>query len=106
MTGPREEKRTAAAMIASSGESRSSRKPATTRSNERLTTKSKPSKTGGRSSNSGTDAPGTNSARLTRISIVEGATRTVTPRWWQVSTSSTARSSGKSGSAMITSWTR
>ena len=49
-------------------------------SNVRLSTKSKPSKTGGRSSNSGTVAPGTNSARCTRISIVDGAIRTVTPR--------------------------
>ena len=65
-----------------------------------------PSKTGGRSSNSGTDWPGTNSARWMRISIVDGATRTVTPRWWHWSTSSTARSCGKSGSAMMTSWTR
>ena len=106
MTGPREDSRTASAISASSGESTSSSSAETTRSNVRLTKKSMPSKTGGRSSNSGTDAPGTNSARWTRISIVDGATRTVTPRWWQVSTSSTARSCGKSGSAMITSWTR
>ena len=33
-----------------------------------------PSKTGGPSSNRGTDWPGTNSARWIRISIVEGAT--------------------------------
>ena len=63
-----------------------------------------PSNTGGRSVNSGTVWPGTNSARSIRISIVDGATWTVTPRWWQTSTSSTARSCGKSGSAMITSW--
>ena len=65
-----------------------------------------PSNTGGRSVNSGTVCPGTNSARLMRISIVDGATLTVTPRWWHWSTSSTACSCGKSGSAMITSWTR
>ena len=46
----------------------------------RLSTKSTPSKTGGRSSNSGTDWPGTNSARWTRISVVDGAIRTRTPR--------------------------
>ena len=56
--------------------------------------------------NSGTVWPGTNSARSIRISIVDGATCTVTPRWWQRSTSSTARSCGNSGSAMITSWIR
>ena len=72
----------------------------------RLSAKSIPSNTGGRSLNSGTVWPGTNSARSIRISIVDGATCTVTPRWWQMSTSSTARSCGKSGSAMITSWTR
>ena len=38
--------------------------------------------------------------------MVEGATRTVTPRSWHCSTRSTAISCGKSGSAMITSWTR
>ena len=38
------------------------------------------------------DCPGTNSARWIRISIVEGARRTRTPRWWQRSTSSTASS--------------
>ena len=65
-----------------------------------------PSNTGGRSVNSGTVWPGTNSARSNRISIVDGATWTVTPRRWQRSTSSTARSCGKSGSAMITSCTR
>ena len=32
--------------------------------------------------------------------------RTVTPRWWHWSTSSTAWLCGKSGSAMMTSWTR
>ena len=37
--------------------------------------------TGERSSNSGTASPGTKSARWTRISIVDGAIRTVTPRW-------------------------
>ena len=69
----------------------------------RLSAKSTPSKTGGPSSNSGTDWPGTNSARWIRISIVEGARRTRTPRWWHWSTSSTASSCGKSGSAMMTS---
>jgi hypothetical protein len=106
MIVPREEKRTDRAISASSGESAISSRTDTTRSNVRLMKKSMPSNTGGRSSNSGTDAPGTNSARWTRISIVEGAIRTVTPRWWQVSTSSTARSCGKSGSAMMTSWIR
>ena len=38
-----------------------------------------PSKTGGRSSNSGTDWPGTNSAWWIRTSVVEGAMRTRTP---------------------------
>ena len=74
-----------------------------TRSNERFSAKSMPSKTGGLSSNSGTDCPGTNSARWTRISIVDGATRTRTPRWWQTSTSSTASCWGNAGSAMMTS---
>ena len=58
MTGPREDSRTASAISASSGESTSSRNAETTMSNVRLTKKSTPSKTGGRSSNSGTDAPG------------------------------------------------
>ena len=80
MIGPREDSRTPSAISASSGDRISSRKAETTRSNVRLTKKSMPSKTGGRSSNSGTEAPGTNSARWTRISIVEGAIRTVTPR--------------------------
>ncbi len=55
--------------------------------------------------NSGTDSPGTNSARSMRISIVDGATWTVTPCWWHRSTRSSARSCGNSGSAMMTSWT-
>src|SRR5690348_17461346 len=45
----------------------------------------------------------TNSARWTRISIVDGAIRTRTPRWWASSTSSTASRWGKSGSAMMRS---
>ncbi len=69
----------------------------------RLTKKSKPSKTGGLSSNSGTASPGTNSARCTSSSIVDGAIRTRTPAPWAMSTSTTARSCGKSGSAMMTS---
>ena len=40
----------------------------------------------------------------TRVQIVGYIS--LTPRWWQRSTSSTAFSCGKSGSAMITSWTR
>ena len=56
----------------------------------RLIAKSTPSKTGGLSSNSGSAWPGTNSTRSIRISIVDGATRTRTPCWWQRSTSSTA----------------
>ena len=56
-----------------------------------------PSNTGGRSVNSGTVWPGTNSARSIRISIVDGATCTVTPRWWQHSTSSTALLLGEVG---------
>ena len=71
----------------------------------RLTTKSMPSKTGGLSSNRGSDWPGTNSIRSIRISIVEGATRTFTPCSWQRSTSSTASSCGNSGSAISTSST-
>ena len=74
-------------------------------SNVRLTTKSRPSKTGGLSSNRGSDWPGTNSIRSIRISIVEGATRTLTPCSWQRSTSSTASSCGNSGSAIRTSST-
>ena len=47
-----------------------------------------------------------NSARWTRISIVDGATRTRTPRRWHASTSSTACCWGNAGSAMMTSSTR
>ena len=90
-------------MTSSSGLSTSSRAEETATSNVRLTAKSIPSKTGGLSSKSGTDWPGTNSARWIRISIVDGAIRTTTPRWWQVSTSSTACCWGKAGSAMMTS---
>ncbi len=80
MIVPREEKRTDSAISASSGDRKISNSADTARSNVRLMKKSMPSNTGGRSSNSGTEAPGTNSARWTRISIVEGAIRTVTPR--------------------------
>ena len=73
------------------------------RSNARLTTKSMPSNTGGLSSKSGSDWPGTNSIRSIRISIVDGATRTRMPFWWQRSTSSTACSCGNSGSVISTS---
>ena len=73
------------------------------RSKLRFTTKSMPSKTGGLSSNSGSDWPGTNSTRSIRISIVDGATRTRTPWLWQRSTSSNAWSCGKAGSAIRTS---
>ena len=69
----------------------------------RLSAKSTPSNTGGFSSNSGSAWPGTNSTRSIRISIVDGATRTRTPCWWQRSTSSTASSWGKSASAISTS---
>ena len=65
-----------------------------------------PSKTGGLSSNSGTDWPGTSSCRWVMISIVVGAIRTATPRSWQRSTSSNASRWGKSGSAITTSCTR
>ncbi len=101
--GPREESRTASAIASSSGLSSTSSSSAPTRSNVRFSAKSTPSNAGGPSSNSGTDWPGTNSARWIRISIVDGARRTRTPRWWHWSTSSTASTCGKSGSAMITS---
>ncbi len=91
-------------MIASSsGLSSTSSSVAPITSKVRFSAKSMPSNTGGPSSNSGTDCPGTNSARWIRISIVEGARRTRTPRRWHWSTSSTASSWGNSGSAMITS---
>ncbi len=101
--GPRELRRTASVIASSSGLSSTSSSVAPTMSKVRLSAKSMPSNTGGPSSNSGTDWPGTNSARWIRISIVDGARRTRTPRRWHWSTSSTASSCGKSGSAMITS---
>ena len=64
MTGPREVKRTIAAIAGRNGASTSSSSAETTRSNVRLTKKSTPSKTGGRSSNSGTEAPGHELAAL------------------------------------------
>ena len=48
-------------------------------SNERLTTQSRPAKTGGRNSKSGTPWPGTYSARCVSSSAVDGAMRTFTP---------------------------
>ncbi len=69
------------AMARSIGESTTSPTVASVRSKVRLAAYWIPSKTGGRSVNSGTDSPGTNSARSNRISIVDGATWTVTPRW-------------------------
>jgi hypothetical protein len=68
------------------------RKPAITKSKLRLTTKSKPSRTGGLTSSSGTPSPGTSSVRRVSTSIVVGATQTRTPWVRQRSTSSTARS--------------
>ena len=106
-TGPREVSLTASATPAAAATAGAARRAATTRSNVRLIAKSMPSKTGGRSVNSGSVWPGTNSARCDRIPIVDGATWTVDAALvadW--STSSTACSCGKSGSAMITSWTR
>ena len=81
MIGPRLESLTAIAEASSSGEIRISPIVARTRSNVRLAANWIPSNTGGRSVNSGTDSPGLNSARSIRISIVDGATWTVTPRW-------------------------
>src|SRR3954471_22540906 len=78
MIGPREVSLTASAPTSSSGDMNTSSTVAQTRSNVRLTAKSMPSNTGGRSSKSGTAWPGTNSARWTRISIVDGAMRTRT----------------------------
>ena len=102
-TGPRDSSLIAIAINASSGDSTSSSNSAPKKSNMRLITKSRPSNTGGLSSNSGSARPGTNSTRSIRISIVDGATRTRTPLRWQRSTRSTASSSGKSGSAISTS---
>ena len=79
MIGPREVSLTASAIASITGDSRISPTAATTRSKVRLIAKSMPSNTGGRSVNSGTVWPGTNSARSIRISIVVGATCTVTP---------------------------
>ena len=87
----------ASAASSITGESTSSSSAAPTRSKVRLSAKSTPSKTGGLSSNSGSAWPGTNSTRSIRISIVDGATRTRTPCWWQRSTSSTASSCGEVG---------
>jgi hypothetical protein len=103
--GPRELRRTASVIASSSGLRTISSSVAPTTSKVRLRAKSMPSNTGGPSSNSGTDWPGMNSARWIRISIVDGARRTRTPRRWHRSTSSTASSCGNSGSAMITSST-
>ena len=69
-----------AAAIMTGAKSRTS-KAAPARSKLRLTANSTPSSIGGLSSNRGSVWPGTNSARSMRISIVEGATRTLTP-WW------------------------
>ena len=104
-TGPREVIATASERAMKSGLSRISSSVAPMMSKVRLSAKSTPSKAGGPSSKSGTDWPGTNSARWIRISIVEGARRTRMPRRWHWSTSSTAASWGKSASAMITSST-
>ena len=101
--GPRELTATASVNAISSGLSTISSSVAPRMSKVRLSAKSIPSKAGGPSSNSGTDWPGTNSARWIRISIVDGARRTRMPRRWHWSTSSTAASWGKSGSAMMTS---
>ena len=102
-TGPRELTRTAIVIASSKGLSSASSSVAPMMSNVRFSAKSIPSNTGEPSSNRGTDCPGTNSARWIRISIVDGASFTLIPRWWHWSTSSTASSWGKSGSAMISS---
>jgi hypothetical protein len=80
ITGPRELSLTASAIASSSGLSSTSSSVASDQSNVRLSAKSIPSNTGGRSGTAAPTRPGTNSARWIRISIVDGATRTVTPR--------------------------
>ena len=77
--GPFEVAFTAIQTAARSGLRRNSSTVEPIKSKVRFSAKSIPSKTGGLSSNSGTDSPGTNSARWINISIVEGAIRTRTP---------------------------
>ena len=79
-TGPFDVSLIDAAIASITGDRNTSEAPATTMSKLRFSTKSSPSKTGGFSSNSGTDWPGTSSWRWVMISIVVGAIRTATPR--------------------------
>ena len=75
----------------------------TTMSNTRLTAHSTPVSTGGRTSKSGTDWPGTSTARSSSSSVVVGTTRRRQPCARQVSTSEMSSAVGSSKPVMTTS---
>ncbi len=79
MAGPELVRRTISATIRPGMARMATSNAATTMSNVRLIAQSMPVRTGGRTSNSGTDWPGTKVARLSNSSVVVGTTRRRAP---------------------------